>query len=120
MGYEPERLLVYRLALRLNALVAPIARRAGVSGRPDLANQLLRAAASVSLNIAEGAAELRPAEKARLYRIARRSAEETRTALRLIEADSLAPTADLSAARRLAARLTYLLLRLITAMNNRA
>jgi|SRR5687768_3886465 len=41
-----------------------------------LRSQFLRAALSIKLNIAEGASEIKPAEKARLYRIARRSAEE--------------------------------------------
>ena len=49
-----------------------------VSGLPPgnaaLSDQLCRASISICLNIAEGAGEYRPKEKARFYRIARRSA----------------------------------------------
>ena len=43
-------------------------------GRAYLADQLHRAATSIPLNIAEGAGELAPNEKARFYRMAKRSA----------------------------------------------
>ena len=42
-----------------------------------LADQLRRASTSISFNIAEGAGEYAPADKARFYRIARRSATES-------------------------------------------
>ena len=45
-----------------------------LSGNSVLSDQLCRASISVCLNIAEGAGEYRPKEKARFYRIARRSA----------------------------------------------
>ena len=45
-------------------------------GWSDLCNQVKRAATSIALNIAEGCAEFSPAEKARFYRIALRSAAE--------------------------------------------
>ena len=45
-------------------------------GRRYLADQLRRAATSVSLNIAEGAGEFSPDEKSRFYRMAKRSATE--------------------------------------------
>ena len=47
----------------------------------NLIDQLQRAALSILLNIAEGAGEFAPAEKARFYRIAQRSAIECRAAL---------------------------------------
>jgi four helix bundle protein len=120
MPYDPEKLLVHRLALELNRMVEPLARRAAASGRRDLADQLQRAAASIPLNIAEGAAEFPPAEKARFYRMARRSAEETRTALRLIAACAAIPDAAIAPARHLTTRLTILLLNLIKSMHNKA
>jgi len=45
-------------------------------GRTYIRDQLRRAANSIPLNIAEGAGEFSPAEKARFYRMARRSATE--------------------------------------------
>jgi len=45
--------------------------------------QARRAASSVILNTTEGAAEDRPLEKARMYRLARRSAWETQAALEI-------------------------------------
>jgi four helix bundle protein len=46
------------------------------SGRAALSDQLDRAAVSIAMNIAEGAGEFAAREKARFYRIARRSATE--------------------------------------------
>ena len=46
-------------------------------GRAHLRNQLERSATSIVANIAEGAGEFSPSEKARFYRMARRSAIET-------------------------------------------
>lgn len=45
-----------------------------------------RASTSVVLNLAEGAAEFRPAEKARLYRIALRSGAECQAVLDVLKA----------------------------------
>jgi four helix bundle protein len=74
-GPEHEKLIAYRRSLeavvQLDELARAIARH-----RPDLTDQLRRAAASIPLNLAEGAGEFSPAEKARFYRMARRSAAE--------------------------------------------
>jgi four helix bundle protein len=45
-------------------------------GRAYLVDQLRRASASIPANIAEGAGEFSPADKARFYRMALRSASE--------------------------------------------
>jgi four helix bundle protein len=45
-------------------------------GLGDLADQLRRASTSIVLNIAEGAGEYSPKDKAKFYRFAKRSAAE--------------------------------------------
>jgi four helix bundle protein len=58
-------------------------------------SQFLRAALSIKLNIAEGSEETLPKEKARLYRIARRSAGECSALLDDIEFTLNLPVLDL-------------------------
>jgi four helix bundle protein len=72
---EAEKLPVYRHALDVVERLEGVA-RAIPWERRDLRDQLRRAAASVVLNVAEGADEFSPREKARFYRMARRSACE--------------------------------------------
>jgi four helix bundle protein len=71
--FDHEKLDVYQIAVDWVALAQDIAQ---ALAHASLADQLQRAAASVALNIAEGAGEFSGAEKARFYRIARRSATE--------------------------------------------
>lgn len=75
LAEEPRRLLVYQRAIETVGTMEDIARAIPAS-RADLRDQLRRAASSIPLNIAEGAAEFRTAEKSRFYRMARRSAWE--------------------------------------------
>ena len=70
-----ERLDVYRSATEFIAVAEEIA-GAIPKGRAYLVDQLRRAALSIALNIAEGAGEVAAADKARFYRMARRSATE--------------------------------------------
>jgi four helix bundle protein len=73
--FDHERMEVYRAALRFVRSASVI--RSGLgAGRNALADQLDRASISIALNIAEGAGEIARREKARFYRIARRSATE--------------------------------------------
>ena len=71
-----RKLVVYQksiqCAMQVSRLCAKIPR-----DHMDLRWQMRRAARSVVLNIAEGAGEFSPKEKARLFRIARRSGWET-------------------------------------------
>jgi four helix bundle protein len=73
--FDHERMEVYRRAL-VFVRTANAVRESVVSRRAGLADQLDRAAVSITLNIAEGAGEFAKREKARFYRIARRSATE--------------------------------------------
>ena len=64
----------------------------------DLKDQLRRASISTVLNIAEGAGEFSDAEKARFYRMSRRSSAECLAILDLIE--RLHPVVPTQAARQ--------------------
>jgi len=77
MGYylDHEKLEVYRFAIQFVILADEIAESLP-RGRAYLVDQLRRAGSSIPLNIAEGAGEYAPMEKARFYRIAKRSATE--------------------------------------------
>jgi four helix bundle protein len=83
-----ERLVVYQKAV---ALYEPLRQLVAGVGPPHvhLADQVLRAAASASLNIAEGATEFSRGDKARFYRMALRSAGEAAATLDLLERSNL-------------------------------
>lgn len=70
-----ERLEVFKLAVEVVALLDEVTAELP-DGRGYMRDQLRRAANSIPLNIAEGAGEFAPVEKARFYRMARRSATE--------------------------------------------
>jgi four helix bundle protein len=89
-----RKLRVYQTA---KTMVKEVNRVAGKIPRHqmDLVWQLRRAARSVVLNIAEGAGEVAPKEKARIYRIAKRSAFETIAALDLALDEGFLAQSDL-------------------------
>jgi four helix bundle protein len=74
--FEHERLDVYKAAIELLVLADAVA-AALPRGRGYLADQLRRAASSISFNIAEGARGFASDENDRFYRMARRSATES-------------------------------------------
>lgn len=80
--WDHQKLKVYAKAL--DAAVEPDMICRGIRSRRDLQDQIRRASASVVLNIAEGAGEFSLGEKARFYRIAKRSGAECAAALDLI------------------------------------
>src|SRR5271157_4385042 len=73
--FDHEKLDVYQAAIELVILIDNVVEHLP-RGRAYLADQLQRAGTSVPLNIAEGAGEYSSAEKAKFYRIAKRSATE--------------------------------------------
>ncbi|MGH7461658.1 MAG: four helix bundle protein [Longimicrobiales bacterium] len=83
-SFDHHRLHVYRLATTFfresYRLSQPIRRDDSF-----LRYQFLRAALSIKANIAEGAGDIQPKEKARFYRIARRSAHESAVLLEEVE-----------------------------------
>ena len=82
-GFQHERLRVYHVAVEFAADVYEIVALLPVRCR-SLGDQLFRAATSIVLNIAEGAAEYPTAEKARFYRFSRRSAAECAAAAAIL------------------------------------
>ena len=72
---DHEKLTVYQVAIEFVILADDIIEHLP-RGRAYLSDQLQRAALSIPLNIAEGAVEYAVDEKARFYRMAKRSATE--------------------------------------------
>jgi four helix bundle protein len=72
---DHEKLEVYHLAREFTREVDALVRQLP-PGRGDSVDQLRRASLSVPVNIAEGSGEFAPKEKARFYRIAKRSGTE--------------------------------------------
>jgi four helix bundle protein len=73
--FDHEKWDVYQAALELVILISDIVEQLP-RGKAYLADQLQRAGTSIPLNIAEGSGEDVMSEKARFYRMARRSATE--------------------------------------------
>jgi len=74
-SFDHTRLDVYNLSFEFFKDARALAIRLhGIDSVLKL--QFMRAALSIQLNIAEGSGELRPKEKGRFYRMARRSADE--------------------------------------------
>ena len=88
------------------------------SGRAYIRDQIRRSSNSVVLNLAEGAGEFSPAEKARFYRMAKRSATETAAQLMVME--RLGLVEDTATARRLLERVVSMLVRMVTAVDRRS
>ena len=72
---DHEKLTVYQVAIEFVILADKVIEHLP-RGRAYLSDQLQRAALSIPLNIAEGAGEYAVDEKARFYRMAKRSATE--------------------------------------------
>ena len=98
MPFDHEKLEVYRHALQALAISDRIASQLP-RGRSNLRHQIERAATSVVANIAEGAGEFSAPEKARFYRMARRSAVELAAWLDIIRQRGEAAKPDLDDAK---------------------
>ena len=112
MAFDHHKLDVYQCALdALDACDRVTAQLP--KGRGHIRDQLDRASGSIVANIAEGAGEFTPREKARFYRIARRSAIEAVAWLEVIERRGEAPQALLRAALGYLERVVSVLVKLI-------
>ena len=112
-----EKLDVVHVSIDLLACVDELA-EALPPGRGYIRDQVRRSSNSVVLNLAEGAGEFSPAEKARFYRMAIRSATETLAQLLVME--RLALVDDVARARSLTARVVSMLTRMVAAAERRA
>jgi four helix bundle protein len=106
--FEHERLDVYRAAIDFLVIAETTASELP-RGRGYIADQLRRAACSVVLNIAEGVGEFAPVEKARFYRIARRSATESAAILDVCRKLTLIDDPAVEAGRTLLLRVVAML-----------
>lgn len=117
--FDFEDLDVFQAAVELVVVVDVVAEGLP-EGRGYMRNQLRRAANSIPLNIAEGAGEFSPKEKARFYRIAKRSATETAAQLIVAKRLGAAQGDELQQARQLLLRLVSMLVRMVRSCERRA
>ncbi len=114
-GFQHEKLDVYNRSIELLARAEAVC-RALPKGRAYLADQLRRAALSITLNVAEGAGEFAAADKARFYRMARRSATECAAILDSCRVLALVQPAQIAEGRasliRIVAMLTAMVVKL--------
>ena len=111
---QHERLDAFAVAVELDGAVVAIAHRVG-RGHAWLSDQVMRASASVVLNLAEALGR-EGADRARALRIARGSALELDAALTLMLHRGACREAERNAAKALTVRVVAML----TALRNRA
>jgi four helix bundle protein len=117
--FDCQRLAVFGHAVEAVALIDELAEELP-EGRAYIRDQLRRAANSIALNIAEGAGEFVPAEKARFYRIAKRSATECAGQLLVCERLGLAEAPRIEASLDLLQRVIAILVTLVQGQGERA
>jgi four helix bundle protein len=111
-AFDYERLDVYVAALDFVTTADALAKAAS-RGYGDLADQLRRASTSVLLNLAEGAGEFAPREKARFYRLAKRSGTECAALVEIYRRLELVEPQVADQARAALLRIVSMLVRLI-------
>lgn len=112
MHFDHERLDVYQFSLKFIVMSARIIERLP-TGRSHLADQLHRAAVSVTLNIAEGAGEYSKGDKARFYRMSKRSATECAAVLDICRELNLAGADLLTESREILIKIVAMMIKLI-------
>jgi four helix bundle protein len=112
MAFDHHKLDVYRRGLSVVQLCDEILRHLP-PGRAQLRDQIGRASTSIVANIAEGAGEFSRKEKARFYRMGRRSAIEIAAWLDIVSLRGEAPQALLDKAQRQLHDVVSMLVKLI-------
>ena len=116
--FDHEKLEVYRIAVEYADAADDIAADLK-AGNAHVRDQLRRASDSIINNVAEGAGEFQPAEKARFYRIALRSCTESAATLHTCQRRQLADQTEIEEARALLKRVVEMLTRLIQSVGRR-
>lgn len=119
MPFDFEKLDVFNAAVDFVAVANALAERLP-RGRAYLVDQLQRAATSIVLNIAEGTGEFSALEKARFYRMARRSTYESASILVVLERLRLADETELRNGHELLDRVGAMLTRMIASQQKAA
>lgn len=109
--FDHDKLDVYRTAIDFVAVADDVVEHLP-RGRGYLADQLHRAATSVPLNIAEGAGEFASDEKARFYRMAKRSATECAAIFDVCKRLNVIEEPTYSAGRELLLRIVAMLIKM--------
>ena len=117
--FDCERLEVFGHAVEAVAVIDELA-DALPEGQAYIRYQLRRAANSIALNIAEGAGEFVPGEKARFYRMAKRSATECAGQLLVCRRLGLADAPRIEASLDLLQRVIGMLVTLVQSQGERA
>jgi four helix bundle protein len=112
-----RRMPVYQLALGLVETLYRETRHLPAEARP-IVWQLLRSSVSIGLNIAEGAGEFRRPEKARFYRVARRSTWEVVAALDMLRVTGSLNNAEVNRAEATLDEISAMLTGLIKYQEN--
>ena len=112
MAFDHHKLEVYRRSLELLQTCDEVVNQLPL-GRAHLRDPMDRAASSIVANIAEGAGEFSRKEKARFYRMARRSAIEQAAWLQIIARRHEAPAPVLKQALQQAQDVVSMLVKLI-------
>jgi four helix bundle protein len=117
--FDHEKLEVYRVAVEYADAADRIAAKLR-PGNAHVRDQLRRASDSIVNNVAEGAGEFQPAEKARFYRIALRSCTESAATLHTCQRRRFGDLDEIEDARKLLKREVEMLTRLIQSMAQRS
>ena len=97
--YKFEKLEIYRLAIEYLDLIYAVADKLPKSEEFNLRSQIIRAATSIVLNIAEGSTSQSDAEQARFLGMALRSLVETVACQRIIERRNYVQPAEIAPAK---------------------
>jgi four helix bundle protein len=105
MSYKFQNLEIYQLSLEYIDLIYALAEKLPRSEDFNLKSQIIRAATSIALNIAEGSTSQSDAEQSRFLGMALRSLIETIACQDIIERRKYATMDDLRVARELGSKL---------------